>query len=83
MLVAPPQEMVQSEWDFVGMHRTPADDALQLDAIIGHRTDLHEFGFDDVCVSHIHLQHATPRKAPLAAAMGPTVRPPRASPRAS
>ncbi len=62
MLVAPPHEMVQSERDLVGMHRRPSDDALQLDAIIGHRADLHEFGFDDVCVSHIHLQHGTRRK---------------------
>ena len=59
MLFTPPHEMVQSEGDFVGMHRTPGDDALQLDAIIGHRADLHEFGFDDVCVPHIHLQHGT------------------------
>ncbi len=64
MLVAPPHEMVQSEWDFVGMHRTPGDDALQLDAIIGHRADLHEFGFDDICVPHIHLQHDTHRNGP-------------------
>jgi hypothetical protein len=55
MLVAPPHEMVQSEGDFVGMHRTPGDDALQLDAIIDHRADLHEFGFDDFCVPHIHF----------------------------
>ena len=59
MLVAPSHEMVQSEGDFVGMDRTPSDDALQLDAIIGHRTDLHEFGFDYVYVPHIHLQHGT------------------------
>jgi hypothetical protein len=32
MLVAPSHEMVQSEGDFVGMDRTPGDNALQLDA---------------------------------------------------
>ena len=67
MLFTPPHEMVQSEGDFVGMHRTPGDDALQLDAIIGHRADLHEFGFDDVCVPHIHLQHGTRHEGTLAA----------------
>lgn len=67
MLVAPPHEMVQSEGDFVGMHRTPGDDALQLDAIIGHRADLHEFGFDDVCLPHIPFSMAHAAKARLAA----------------
>jgi hypothetical protein len=32
MLVAPPHEMLQSEGDFIGMYRTPGDDALQFDA---------------------------------------------------
>ena len=61
MLIAPSHEMMQSEGDFVGMYRAPGDDALQLDAIIGHCADLHEFGFDYVCVPHIHPQHGTRR----------------------
>ncbi len=81
MLVAPPHEMVQSEGDFVGMHRAPGDDALQLDAIIGNRADLHEFGFDDVSFPHITFSMAHTAKARLARSHGATVRPPLVSPR--
>src|ERR1035438_7006270 len=51
-LVAPAQELVQGEGDFVGMRRAPGNNALELDGIVSDGADFHQLGFDGLRVSH-------------------------------
>lgn len=51
-LVMPVDELMQSEWDLVGMRCTASDNALQLDRIVGDRTYAHQLGFNGFRRSH-------------------------------
>lgn len=51
--MAPAQELMQGERDFVRMRCAPGDDAFELEQIVGDGADLHQVGFDGLNVSHI------------------------------
>jgi hypothetical protein len=44
VLVAPLHELMQGQWDFVGMRCTPGNDALELDGIVSDGTDFNQLG---------------------------------------
>jgi len=52
VFVAATHELMQGKGDFVGMCCAPGNDALELDDIVGDSADLHQFGFDDLRISH-------------------------------
>src|ERR1022692_2519994 len=52
VLVMPAHELMQGEGDLVGMRCAPGNNALELDGIVEDGADFHQFGFDDLWVSH-------------------------------
>jgi hypothetical protein len=52
VLVAPAQELMQYQGDFVGMRCAPGNNPFELDGIVGDGADFHQLGFDDLQVSH-------------------------------
>ena len=52
MFVAPAQELMQCDGDFVGMRCAPGNNAFELDGIVGDGADFHQLGFDGFRVSH-------------------------------
>ena len=52
MLDKPSQELMQGEGDFVGMRRTPRNNALELDEVVSDGADFYQLGFDALQVSH-------------------------------
>jgi hypothetical protein len=64
VLLMPGQELMQGKRDFVGMRCAPCNNALELQGIVGDGADFHQFGFDDLRVSHSDssMAHAGTRK---------------------
>src|SRR5690242_19429766 len=67
-------QVMQSEWHLVRMRSAPCHDSLELQQVVGNRTDFHEFGFDDVRFPHVSLSMAQSAglKVPCALKTRPT-----------
>lgn len=51
--IAATHELMKSKGHFIGMGRTPGDDAFQFQGVVGEGADFHELVFDRYGVAHI------------------------------